>query len=111
VVTHLLAASGALDLDDLRACLGEQQRGQRTRQQCREIHDAHSRKRSHQFLPPSEIRLAGCEKPPRSPSLSALSNRPTPPIGDLNLIYGYEVTIATMQTADPVTIGQDVLLG
>ena len=30
---------------------------------------------------------------------------------DNNLLNGYETTVATIQTTDPVTIGQDVILG
>src|SRR5262249_27678398 len=40
------------DLDDLRARFREQQRCQRAWQQCREIHDAHPLKWSHQLPPP-----------------------------------------------------------
>src|SRR5262249_32862857 len=52
VVTHLLPTPRPFDLDDLRARFREQQRCQRAWQQCREIHDAHPLKWSHQLPPP-----------------------------------------------------------
>jgi hypothetical protein len=30
---------------------------------------------------------------------------------DLNLANGYELTVATIQTADAITVGQDVVVG
>src|SRR5690606_24268386 len=50
VATHLVAPPGAFDLDDLGACLGQYQCGQRTRKQGREVEHDNALERLHSPL-------------------------------------------------------------
>src|SRR5947199_8278394 len=58
MAAHLLAASQRLDLDDLGAGLGQEQRRQWARQQSREVEDKQTFERPHRAFPYSDEQVA-----------------------------------------------------
>src|SRR5207247_42860 len=58
MAAHLLAASRRLDLDDLGAGLGQEQRRQWARQQSREVEDKQTFERPHRAFPYSDEQVA-----------------------------------------------------